>query len=154
VKIAEFLNKENCVASLRSDDKEGALRELASVIASNGDGVDADTAFNAIMEREKLGSTGIGNHIAIPHAKISGVDSLITAFGKSEKGIEYHAMDDKPVRWIFMLLASENSTGTHLKALARISRLFKSERFKEKIETATTPEDIYNLVEEEDNNLD
>ncbi len=153
MKIAEFLNKENCIASLRSEDREGALRELASVLA-NGKGVDAETVFNALMEREKLGSTGIGNHIAIPHAKISGVDSLITAFGKSEKGIEYYAVDDKPVRWIFVLLASENSTGTHLKALARISRLFKSERFKQGIETAKTPEDIYNLVEEEDSNLE
>lgn len=153
MKIVDFLKKENCTASLSSTVKDGALKELTALLAKNNDIVDSDEIFNALMEREKLGSTGIGERIAIPHAKVKGINSLVAAFGISEEGIDYLAVDDQPVQWIFLLLASENSTGVHLKALARISRLLKSERFRSEIEQAETNEQIYKLIEEEDNKL-
>lgn len=153
MKIVDFLKKENCTASLSSTVKDGALKELTALLFKNNAISDSDEIFNALMEREKLGSTGIGARIAIPHAKIKGLDSLVAAFGRSEEGIDYVSVDDKPVQWIFMLLASENSTGVHLKALARISRLLKGERFRSEIENARTDEQIYNLIEEEDSKL-
>jgi len=153
MKIVDFLKKENCTASLSATEKDGALKELTALLVKNNEIEDSDEIFNALMEREKLGSTGIGERIAIPHAKIKGLPSLVAAFGRSEEGIEYLAVDDQPVQWIFLLLASENSTGVHLKALARISRMFKSEGFKSQIELALTDEQIYALIEEEDNKL-
>ncbi|HEB72046.1 MAG TPA: PTS sugar transporter subunit IIA [Nitrospirae bacterium] len=153
MKIVDFLKKENCTASLSSTEKDGVLRELTALLVKNNAVSDSDEIFNALMEREKLGSTGIGDHIAIPHAKIKGLSSLVAAFGRSETGIDYLAVDDQPVQWIFLLLASDNSKGVHLKALARISRLFKSERFKNQIEQARTDEQIYKLIEEEDTKL-
>ncbi|VAX22418.1 PTS IIA-like nitrogen-regulatory protein PtsN [hydrothermal vent metagenome] len=153
MKIVDFLKKENCTASLSSTEKDGVLKELTALLVKNNEISDSDEIFNALMEREKLGSTGIGERIAIPHAKIKGLSSLVAAFGRSEAGIDYLAVDDQPVQWIFLLLASDNSTGVHLKALARISRLFKSERFKNQIEQARTDEQIYKLIEEEDTKL-
>lgn len=153
MKIVDFLKKENCTASLNSTVKDGALKELTALLVKNNEITDSDKIFNALIEREKLGSTGIGERIAIPHAKIKGLNSLVAAFGRSQEGIDYLSLDDKPVQWIFLLLASENSTGVHLKALARISRLLKGERFKSEIGLARTDEQIYKLIAEEDNKL-
>ncbi len=153
MKIIDFLKKENCIASLNSRVKDGALKELADLLVSNKEIEDRDLIFKALMDREKLGSTGIGGRVAIPHAKIKGIDFLIAAFGRSDEGIEYDSVDDQPVRWIFLLLASENSTGVHLKALAKISRLLKSDRFRKEITRAKTSEEIYKLIKEEDSKL-
>jgi len=141
------------VASLASSEKEEALRELTAQIRIDGEPVDVEVIYKALMEREKLGSTGIGEEVAIPHAKIKGLPPLVGAFARSEKGIEYYSVDDKPVKWIFLLLASDNSTGSHLKALARISRLMKSKSLRENMRRAGTAEDIYSLITEEDEKL-
>lgn len=153
MKIVDFLKKENCTSALSATVKDGALKELTALLLKNNEITDSEEIFNALMEREKLGSTGIGSRIAIPHAKIKGIDSLVAAFGRSEEGIDYVSVDDEPVQLIFMLLASENSKGVHLKALARISRLLKSETFRSKIENARTGEQIYKLIEQEDSKL-
>lgn len=141
------------MASLASSEKEEALRELTAQIRIDGEPVDVEVIYKALMEREKLGSTGIGEEVAIPHAKIKGLPPLVGAFARSEKGIEYYSVDDKPVKWIFLLLASDNSTGSHLKALARISRLMKSKSLRENMRRAGTAEDIYSLITEEDEKL-
>lgn len=153
MKIVDFLRKENCIASLASSDKDSVLRELTSTLVSSGDVSDGEAIVEALSERERLGSTGIGEQVAIPHAKVKGVGELVAAFGKSDEGVEYSAVDDKPVRWIFLLLASENNTGAHLKALARISRLLKSGALRSQIDKAKTAGDIYKAIEEEDSKL-
>ena len=153
LKITDFLSPENCMASLASSEKEEALREMTAHVRIGGGPVEVETVYNALIEREKLGSTGIGEEVAIPHAKIKGLPPLVGAFARSEKGIEYHSVDDKPVKWIFLLLASDNSTGSHLKALARISRLMKSKSLREKMKNAGSAEDIYALITEEDEKL-
>ncbi len=153
MKIIDFISKDNCVASLTSTDKEGALRELAACLAHSGATPDADIVFEAIIERENLGTTGVGEHVAIPHAKIKGLESLVAAFGKSEDGIEYSSVDNKPVLWVFMLLAPESVTGVHLKALARISKILRSGGFREGIRNASTSDDIMALIEQEDNKI-
>jgi len=153
VRIVDFLRKENCLASLASTEKDGALRELTDLLLSNKDIRDSDAIFEAIMDRERLGSTGIGDHVAIPHAKTNGIDTFVAAFGRSGEGVEYHSVDDKPVQWIFMPLATENATGIHLKALARISRLLKSPSFREGISQAATSDEIYLVISDEDSKL-
>ena len=153
MRITDFLKPENCVASLASSGKDQALRELTERIRIEGRPVEVEPIYQALMDREKLGSTGIGEEVAIPHAKIKGLSSLVGVFGRSERGIDYHSMDDKPVKWIFLLLASDNSTGSHLKALARISRLMKSKSFREQMEKARSSEEIYALIGEEDEKL-
>ncbi len=102
------------------------------------------------MEREQLGSTGIGGGIAIPHGKLDSVGSIIVGFGLSPKGIEYESLDNKPVHIFFLLLTTENSTGEHLKVLAQISKLLKMEHFKKSLLTAESVDEIYNIIMEQD----
>jgi len=148
MRILDFLKKENCVPALSSQDKEEVLRELCDILVKNGEVKDGDAIYEAVINREKLGSTGIGDHVAIPHAKSVGVDSLVAAFGVSKKGIEYYAVDDKPVRLVFLLLASENSTGAHLKALARVSRLLRNKAVCEKLRGTDQSDALYALLTE------
>lgn len=153
MRIVEFLRRENLVPSFKADEKDAALRELCALLAQNGDVGDAGAVFDAVMKREMLGSTGIGDEVAIPHAKTPQAKSLTGAFGLSRDGMEYFAMDDKPVRLVFMLVAAENSTGTSLKALARISRLLKSPGFRKNIQSARSAEEMYSMIAEEDAKL-
>lgn len=153
MKIVDFLRKENCIASLESSDKSGVLKELTSTLVTSGDVGDGEAILDALNERERLGSTGIGEQVAIPHAKVKEIGELVAAFGKSDAGVDYAAVDDRPVRWIFLLLASENNTGAHLKALARISRLLKSDTLRSQIDKAKTADEIYKAIEEEDSKL-
>jgi PTS system nitrogen regulatory IIA component len=153
VRISGFLKRENLIVCFKSDEKEAALGELCALLAQNGDVGDAGAALDAVMKRENLGSTGIGDEVAIPHARIAQAKSLTGAFGMSRNGIEYFAMDDKPVRLVFMLVAAEDSAGTSLKALARISRLLRSSGFRERIENAKSAEEMYSMIAGEDEKL-
>jgi PTS system nitrogen regulatory IIA component len=102
------------------------------------------------MERERLGSTGIGGGIGIPHGKLKELQELSLGFGLSRAGVDFESMDGKPTHIFFLLLTPENSTGLHLKVLARISRILKNELLKDKLLAATTAEEIYAIIEEED----
>ena len=104
----------------------------------------------SLLEREKLGSTGIGENVAIPHAKISDIDKIITVFARSQIGVEFESLDQKPVNFIYLILAPENSTGQHLKALARISRLFKNPSLRESVLRANEIDQIYSILVDED----
>ena len=150
MRIAEFLRRDNLILSFQADDKDAVLGELCALLARNGDVTDAGAVLDAVMKREMLGSTGIGDEVAIPHAKTPHARSLTGALGLSRGGIEYFAMDGKPVRLVFMLVAEENSTGTHLKALARVSRLLRSPGFRQRIESATSEDEMYSMIAEED----
>jgi len=112
--------------------------------------VDAQKLLDTLLEREKLGSTGIGEGVAIPHGKVPGLPGLIASFGRSVQGIDFRAIDGRPTHLFFALFAPENSAGAHLKALARISRIFKNPAFRESILRAPSAEEIYRLIEAED----
>lgn len=150
MRIVDFLRRENVVPSFKADDKIAAVGELCALLAQNGDVEEAGAVFDAVMKRETLGSTGIGDEVAIPHAKTPHAKTLTGALGLSRGGMEYFAMDDKPVRLVFLLVAPESSTGTSLKALARVSRLLKSPGFRKKIESAGSAEEMYSMIKEED----
>jgi PTS system nitrogen regulatory IIA component len=149
MKILDVLSREAICADLKSADKKGILEELASPVAEVA-GVSRDDIIRVLMERERLGSTGIGGGIGIPHGKLKELQTLFLGFGLSRAGVDFESLDGKPTRIFFLLLTPENSTGLHLKVLARISRILKNELLKEKLLAAATPEEIYTIIKEED----
>lgn len=148
--IQDMLKKEFIIENLKSRTKKEVLVELADVFSHGDTGLDRDTLIEVLLEREKLGSTGIGDGIAIPHGKLAGLEKLIISFGKSATGVDFDSLDGRPVYIFFLLLAPENSAGQHLKALARISRMLKDVSFRESLLKAETSEDAYNLIIEKD----
>jgi PTS system nitrogen regulatory IIA component len=150
MKITDILKKEYIIEDLVSSDKESTLDELSSFLKGKGMIPNKETLQSALMEREALGSTGIGENVAIPHAKISAIDQIVTVFGRSIKGIEFDSLDKKPVHFIYLVLAPMNSSGQHLKVLARISRLLKNKSLRESIIRATEANQIYAIIADED----
>lgn len=135
---------------MTSRSKPEVLKELASSLSRSNPGLKPDKLIEVLMEREKLGSTGIGEGVAIPHGKLGGLSNLCAAFGVSRGGVDFDAIDGKSTHLFFALVAPENSAGIHLKALARISRLFKNARFRQAIMDAKTSDEIYKLIADED----
>lgn len=141
----EFLND-----NLVSHSKTDVLAELINIFIRSGLQIDRDKAIDVLQQREKLGSTGIGDGVAIPHGKITDIQELVVAFGRSKNGIAFDAIDGKPVNLFFLLLAPENSTGQHLKALAKISKMLKTPNFRKKLIDANTTGDLYKAIVEQD----
>jgi len=150
MKISEILTKENIIKDLKSCDKESVLEELSNFLKDKGEIPNKENLLLSLIEREKLGSTGIGENVAIPHAKIRDIDKIITVFARSQIGVEFESLDQKPVNFIYLILAPENSTGQHLKALARISRLFKNPSLRESVLRANEIDQIYSILVDED----
>ncbi|MGD9331529.1 MAG: PTS sugar transporter subunit IIA [Desulfobacterales bacterium] len=149
MKILDVLSHAAICADLKAQDKKGVLEELSATVAQNT-GVDRDELVRVLMERERLGSTGIGGGIGIPHGKLKALQTLVLGFGLSRAGVDFESIDGKPTHIFFLLLTPENSTGLHLKVLARISRILKNDPFKEKLMAATSTEEIYAAIQEED----
>ena len=150
MKISDILKKEHVIKELHSCDKKNVLDKLSSFLEDEGEITNKESLLAALIEREKLGSTGIGENIAIPHAKISEIDKIITVFGRSKNGVEFESLDQKPVNFIFLVIAPENSTSQHLKALARISRLFKNASLRESVLRTNEADQIYSILVDED----
>ena len=154
MKIEEILKKDFIIANLFSRRKQDALRELAEFLETKGIIQNQDTLYQALMERESLGSTGIGENVAIPHAKSDEVKQILTVFGLSREGINFDSLDQKPVYYVCLLIAPTHSTGLHLKALARISKLLNSKILRQNILEVETTDDIYSILLDEDAKLD
>jgi PTS system nitrogen regulatory IIA component len=150
MKITDILKKEFIIENLVSADKASVLEELSLFLKSKGLVPEKENLLNALMEREKLGSTGIGENVAIPHAKSSEIDQIVTIFARSIKGVEFDSLDKKPVHFIYLVLAPEKSSGQHLKVLARISRLLKNKSLREAIMNASETNQIYSIIADED----
>ena len=149
MKILDNLNPQAIVPELKATDKNGVLNELSAVLADVS-GASQEEMVRVLLDRERLGSTGIGGGVAIPHGKLQSLDSLLLAFGRSREGVDFEAMDGKPTHLFFLLLAPEDSTGGHLKMLARISRLLKDSVFRESLMNAGNGNDLYAIFEQED----
>lgn len=149
MKILDFLEKEAILDNLESRDKQGVIEELVKPVSRIAS-VNHDELVRVLIERERLGSTGIGGGIGIPHGKLKGLDSLVLGFGLSRKGVDFESMDDRPTYIFFLLVTPENSTGLHLNLLARISRILKNEAFKERLLNAADSSEIFNVIKEED----
>lgn len=149
MKIIDVLQKEAIIVELTATDKKGVLEELVSPVAQIA-GVHQEEMVRVLLDRERLGSTGIGEGVGIPHGKLKGLDNLALGFGISRKGVDFESIDNRPTYIFFLLITPENSTGLHLKLLARISKILKSVPFKESLLNATDREDIYSIIKEAD----
>jgi PTS system nitrogen regulatory IIA component len=133
--LAELLDPDCIIANLAATSKKLALQELAKRAAELTD-LHERAIFDVLLERERLGTTGVGNGIAIPHGKLPGLDRIYGIFARLESPIEFDAVDDKPVSLIFLLLTPETAGADHLKALTLISRLLRDQRLCEKLHAA------------------
>jgi len=149
MKILDVLQKEAIISDLKAQDKKGILEELVAPI-TNITGVNHKDLVRVLMDRELLGSTGIGGGIGIPHGKLKQLESLALGFGLSRKGVDFESMDNQPTHIFFLLVTPENSTGLHLKMLARISKILKHDQIKEKLLTAADSDEIFSIIREED----
>ncbi len=149
MKLLDIIDQDLINADIASKSKMEVLKELAEVISTKEE-INLNELVSVLEEREKLGSTGIGDGIAIPHGKIKGLNKLVASFGRSKKGVDFESIDGKPTHIFFLLIAPENTAGIHLKALARISRLLKDKKFREDLLSAKTSEDIFEIIKEED----
>jgi PTS system nitrogen regulatory IIA component len=150
MKILDILAPEAIVPEMRAMAKADALQELATLLATLHPEIDGARLVQVLLDREALGSTAIGEGIAIPHGKLPGVTNVVAAFGRSPNGLEFDSLDGNPTRLFFLLVAPEDSAGIHLKALARVSRLLKDKSFRDRLAAGGTREQLFAVIKEED----
>jgi len=150
MKITEFLDKKGIKLDLAATEKDEALQELVDVLSEVKDIGDKKGIVKSLIERESLGSTGIGQGIAIPHGKSDRVKEIVAILGISRSGVNFEALDGEPVYIFFLLVAPKDTAGPHLKALAQISRLLRDTYFCELLKKCQTPDDVYELIRREE----
>src|SRR5579875_661931 len=150
MKITEILTPEMVIPELRGASKAEVLTELAQRLCSKHPEIVYERLITVLNERERLGSTAIGDGIAIPHGKLRGIDRILGAFGRSTAGIDFDSLDGNPTHLFFLLIAPEDSASLHIKALARVSRLFKDGAFRQRLLDAPDAAELYQLLKEED----
>jgi len=152
MKIMDFLSKGAIVSELKSTKKEEVIKELVDALINAGEIEKRyhNKLIEALMTREELGSTAIGQGVAIPHAKSDCVGKLVAAFGLSAKGVDFDSLDAEPVYILFLLVAPQDSAGPHLKALARISRLLKDKYFRDNLKGCKDDKAIIKIIVQED----
>jgi len=150
MEISTLLAPEAVFPSLKANSKKQLLQELAER-AAKLTGLPERRIFDTLIERERLGTTGMGQGIAIPHGRLAGLPKIVGLFARLESGIEYEAVDGQPVDLVFLLLAPEGAGADHLKALARVSRLLRNQQTCEKLRAATKPEVLFALLTEKSN---
>jgi nitrogen PTS system EIIA component len=150
MKILDILAKDSIVPELKGRTKKQVLEELIEAVQQNKPNIDRDSLMKVLLERERLGSTGIGEGIAIPHGKLRDIDDLVLSFGRSTEGIDFESMDGKPVHLFFLLVAPETCAGIHLRALAKIARLLKNGTVRKRLAKVDNREDIFSIIQQED----
>ncbi|WP_293795599.1 PTS IIA-like nitrogen regulatory protein PtsN [uncultured Bosea sp.] len=145
--LTDLLSPAAVISPLRANGKKQALQELAQHAATLT-GLPDRELFEALLQRERLGSTGIGEGIAIPHGRMPGIDRLIGLFAKTEKPIDFDALDGQPVDIIFVLIAPEGAGADHLKALARVARVLRNQSVLEQVRKVRDPAAIYAILAE------
>jgi PTS system nitrogen regulatory IIA component len=150
MKLSEILNQDNIIPDLKAKDKRGVLEELVDVIVSHDPSLDKGSLVKILLERERLGSTGIGDGIAIPHGKFLGLKHPVISFGRSLQGLDFDSMDGQPAFLFFLLVAPENSASIHLKALAKIAKILKNSSFRNVLMQAPTRQELYQTIIQSD----
>ncbi len=147
MEISDLISVDAVVADLKATSKKQALQELARR-AAEVTGLDERAVFDVLMERERLGTTGVGNGIAIPHGKLAEAEKLHGVFARLEKSVDFQAIDGQPVDLIFLLVAPEGAGADHLKALARVSRLLRDQDVCEKLRATNNAEALFAILSE------
>lgn len=150
MKICDILSVDLIKAEIESTNKEDVISELIDLFTGRPEVKDLDEIKKSVLEREKIMSTGVGKGFAIPHAKTSSVKGIIASFGKSNKDIDFNALDGEPVHLVFVLVGQDNLVGPHIKLLSRISRMMNKDEFREALLDAKTSEEIYEIFNEEE----
>lgn len=153
MKLSDILDLNNIITNLSAGNKNTAIEELAGVITETHPSLNKDELIKILLEREKLGSTGIGDGVAIPHGKVPKITEPVISFGRSEDGLDFDSMDDQPVHLFFLLLAPEDSANIHLKALAKIAKILKNNSFRKQLIEAKTREEIYKIITNDEEEL-
>jgi nitrogen PTS system EIIA component len=147
--IRDLLRNDLVIEEIEASDKMGVIYEFSRLLKSTGKIENEEELVRVLLERESLGSTGIGDGVAIPHAKLH-LSEMIVAFGKSSRGVDFQSLDEKPVYLFFLLITPDDKPGEHLKALARISRILKNPVLREKLKQASHRDQLQRLICEED----
>jgi len=147
VKIAQLTTKD-MVIELTSEDKSGVLEELVRAISRSKEVTDREGFLKALLEREKILSTGLGMGAAVPHAKIDSVNNFVLSVGLSKTGVEFDALDGKPVHLFFMIAGPQGQQGLYLRVLARVCMLVKNDQFRKQLMNARTAEELYDLLKD------
>ncbi|MCB4755990.1 MAG: PTS sugar transporter subunit IIA [Elusimicrobia bacterium] len=150
MKILDILDPSCVTLDVKGPAKKEAIQELCELLFAKAKIKDVQIVKKALLEREALGSTGIGQGIAIPHGKSDGTETLVAALGVSKKGIDFESLDGEPVHLIFLLAGPPDSAGPHLKALARISRLLKDKFFRQQLRDAKSVDEVLHVIKSED----
>ena len=150
MKVFELLDEKFILTDFKSDDKEYIINELIDLYKENDKVNDIEKVRTAILDREKIMSTGVGNGFAIPHGKTNAVTDVIAAFGKTTHDINYDALDGNPVHLVFLLVGRDDTVSKHIKLLSRISRLMNKEEFRERLVNSNSKEEIINIFKEEE----
>ncbi|AVA20114.1 PTS IIA-like nitrogen regulatory protein PtsN [Rhizobium sp. CB3171] len=146
--LADLLHQDAIIPALRANSKKQLLQELAAK-ASKITGLPEREIFDVVLQRERLGSTGVGNGIAIPHGKLISIKSIIGIFARLEAPVDFEALDDQPVDLVFLLLAPEGAGADHLKALSRIARVLRDQDLVAKLRATESASAIYAFLNEE-----
>lgn len=153
MQISELISSDHIITDLKAHSKQDALAELTGVLLSDNKNLDRESVLPILLEREKMGSTGIGEGVAIPHGKLKELDRVIISFGRSVSGVPFDSVDGKPVHLFFLLLAPEESAGLYLRILAKISRFLKNPVFREKLLQAQSAQEITEIIRSESEEL-
>ncbi|MDT8441261.1 MAG: PTS sugar transporter subunit IIA [Desulfuromonadales bacterium] len=151
--ISDFLDPAAIVADLKGSSKKEVLAELTEALRHVDSSLDRDSVLKVLLERERLGSTGIGEGVAIPHGKLREIETMRISFGLSRQGVDFDSMDGKPAHLFFLLVAPEESVGIHLKTLARISKLLKNLDVRERLLNAVDADELFRIISEEEEQL-
>jgi len=146
-RLADLITPDRIV-DLKSTSKDEVLKELVNVLANAAEVGDKESFYRAILDRESILSTGIGLGIAVPHAKIASVKTLVAALGKTKKDVNYGALDDQPVHIVVMIGANDSQQADYIRALARVTLLLKNEKIRQAIVEAETPAKVYDILKE------
>ncbi|HOP07869.1 MAG TPA: PTS sugar transporter subunit IIA [candidate division Zixibacteria bacterium] len=147
MKLSKFCDETLVTFDLKATDKDGVIEELVELVSRSNMVKDQDQLLADIKEREDLVTTGVGYGVAFPHAKTRSVKGIVIAFGRSKSGVDFDAMDHKPVKMFFLIAAPEDAIGAHLNVMARLSYLMKSAENREKLMAASSPGDVLVLMD-------
>jgi nitrogen PTS system EIIA component len=150
MKLSEIFTEAHIIPELKAKNKQAVLEELVDALSKHESSLDKGTLVRVLIDRERLGSTGIGEGVAIPHGKIGGINHPIISFGRSRQGLDFDSVDGQRAHLFFLLIAPENSAGIHLKVLARIAKILKSSVFRKRLMEAKSSGDIYRTIVDTD----
>jgi fructose-specific phosphotransferase system IIA component len=152
MKVLDLLNNNYIIPDLKGESKEDVINELIDLFKDDKRVIDLEKVRDAVLEREKIMSTGVGKGFAIPHGKTNAVNDILAAFGKSNRPIEYDSLDGHPVNLVFLLVGKDNLVSKHIKLLSRISRMMNKDEFREKLIQANTSDEILEIFRKEEEN--